>query len=106
MPSCGWARPIGRRLRFRFWNSATKRLIADPDAELARLCGFLGIAPNPSMTDFAQRANRRAIASPQSAGLAGGVSAASRGQWRRYAQHLAPVLPVVAPWVRRFGYGD
>lgn len=80
-------------------------LIADPDAELARLCGFLGIAPNSSMTDFAQRANRRAIASPQSAGLASGVSAAGSGQWRRYAKHLEPIMPVVERWVDRFGYG-
>jgi Flp pilus assembly protein TadD len=80
-------------------------LIADPDGELTRLCSFLGIAPNPSMTDFARRTERRAIASPQSAGLADGVSATSRGQWRRYAEHLAPILPIVAPWVRRFGYG-
>jgi hypothetical protein len=80
-------------------------LIANPEAELTRLCTFLGIAPNPSMTDFARRTDRRAIASPQSAGLAGGVSAASRGQWQRYANHLEPIMPIVAPWVRRFGYG-
>lgn len=26
------------------------------------------------------------------------------GRWRQYQQHLAPVLPVLEPWVRRFGY--
>ncbi|MGH6870386.1 MAG: sulfotransferase [Rhizomicrobium sp.] len=81
-------------------------VIAGPEDEVGRICHFLGIAPNPAMTDFAGRESRRGIASPQSASLAGGVSAASRGQWRRYAGEMAPVLPLLAPWVRRFGYED
>jgi hypothetical protein len=27
------------------------------------------------------------------------------GRWQRYASHLAPILPKLAPWVDRFGYG-
>jgi Flp pilus assembly protein TadD len=81
-------------------------LIADPESELRRLCGFVGIEPNAAMIDFTRRKERRDIASPQSAGLASGLSGAGRGQWRRYAQHLAPVMPVLRPWVRRFGYED
>ena len=26
------------------------------------------------------------------------------GQWRRYADQMAPVQPLLAPWVERFGY--
>ncbi|HEX8232349.1 MAG TPA: sulfotransferase [Caulobacteraceae bacterium] len=31
-------------------------------------------------------------------------AAAGVGRWRRYEQELAPVLPALEPWVRRFGY--
>jgi len=26
------------------------------------------------------------------------------GRWRRYRRQLAPVLPVLEPWIRRLGY--
>ena len=27
-------------------------------------------------------------------------------QWERYREQMAPVLPVLDPWVRKFGYGE
>jgi len=30
--------------------------------------------------------------------------ARSVGRWRAYAEDLAPILPVLQPWVRQFGY--
>jgi hypothetical protein len=27
-------------------------------------------------------------------------------QWRRYEEQLRPILPILEPWVKRFGYGD
>jgi hypothetical protein len=26
------------------------------------------------------------------------------GRWRRYEAQLAPVLPILAPWVKRLGF--
>jgi hypothetical protein len=26
------------------------------------------------------------------------------GQWRRYAVELEPVMPILEPWIKRFGY--
>ena len=26
------------------------------------------------------------------------------GRWRRYREQLAPILPILAPWVERFGF--
>ena len=28
----------------------------------------------------------------------------SSGRWERYRAHLAPVLPILAPWAERMGY--
>jgi hypothetical protein len=28
------------------------------------------------------------------------------GRWRRYANELAPVLPILSPWTQQMGYGE
>jgi tetratricopeptide (TPR) repeat protein len=76
---------------------------AGPQAQVERLCAFLGLSIAPAMTDFLNRDRRRAIASPAAVDLASGIRANQPG-WRDYASELAPVLPVLAPWVTRFGY--
>ena len=35
-----------------------------------------------------------------------GLNKDGAGQWRRFAKEMAPVLPVLAPWVARYGYED
>jgi len=79
-------------------------LIADFDAEVGAVCGFLGLAWTDALRGFSERTRERGIATPSGAQLAGGLSAEGVGQWRRYRQQLAPALPKLAPWVERFGY--
>jgi hypothetical protein len=45
----------------------------------------------------------RAVTTPSAAQLARGLYDGS-GQWRNYREQMAPVLPVLAPWVDKFGY--
>jgi tetratricopeptide (TPR) repeat protein len=78
-------------------------LRADPARQVEALCEFLGIESSAAMTDFAARDRRRAIASPDAVKLAAGIAEAAT-TWRRYADQMEPVLPLLAPWVRRFGY--
>jgi hypothetical protein len=28
------------------------------------------------------------------------------GRWRSYQKELAPVMPILQPWIERLGYGD
>ncbi len=56
------------------------------------------------MRGFAGRARAQNIDTPSSAQVARGLSTAGAGQWRRYRTALEPVLPVLAPFVARFGY--
>lgn len=72
--------------------------------EMKRICEFLGIGWNPAMGDFGVRTRNRATVTPSTAQLAKGLSTEGVGQWRRYRTHLEPVLPVLAPWIERFGY--
>jgi hypothetical protein len=54
------------------------------------------------MADFASRSGDAVTRS--SAQLARGLNAEGVGAWKRYAEGLAPVLPTLSPWVKRFGY--
>ena len=81
-------------------------LVDDFDAELASLCAFLGLEVVPAMADVAATAaspNR-----PYTERRPGPRWAESRrglGRWRAYAAEMAPIVPALAPWAERFGYG-
>jgi Flp pilus assembly protein TadD len=81
-------------------------LVADFAGEAKRLCDFLGLDYRDEMAGFAHRAQVRNIDTPSSAQVARGLSEAGVAQWRRYARELAPVFPVLAPFVARFGYPE
>jgi tetratricopeptide (TPR) repeat protein len=76
-------------------------LIADFDGQTQRLCRHLGLAWDAALRDFGRETTVATISAQQ---VRRGLSAEGVGQWRRYAAQLAPILPGLAPWVRRFGY--
>ncbi|MEJ0027728.1 MAG: sulfotransferase [Rhizomicrobium sp.] len=80
--------------------------VADFEGQARALCGHLGLSWNRDMIVVAERLRARAVDTPSSRQIAAGVSAAGVGAWRRYGGQLAPVLPVLAPWVARFGYPE
>jgi len=79
-------------------------MIADLEGETRRLCDFLGVTWNAAMEGFARTASTRSVNTPSGPQLARGLSTQGAGQWRRYRDALAPILPKLAPWVTRFGY--
>ncbi|MEI9990519.1 MAG: sulfotransferase [Rhizomicrobium sp.] len=81
-------------------------MIADFDGETRRVCDFLGVEWSKKMRDFAADAKQRDIKTPSAMQVVRGLNADGAGQWRRFAAQLAPVLPVLAPWVVRFGYPE
>ncbi len=83
-----------------------ENLIADFDGETRRLCDFLGLEFRDEMRGFARRARTQNIDTPSSAQVARGLNSRGVAQWRRYGQQLAPILPVLAPFVARFGYPE
>jgi tetratricopeptide (TPR) repeat protein len=79
-------------------------LVADFEGQSRAVCAFLGLEWSPSMSGFAERARAGLIATPSSTQVAEGLYSRGVGQWRAYREQLQPVLPVLEPWVRRFGY--
>jgi len=81
-------------------------LVADFEGEARRICEFLDLEFQDDMRAFARRAQARNIDTPSGAQVARGLSAEGLGQWRRYAEQLAPALPWLQPFVTRFGYPE
>ena len=81
-------------------------LVADFDSEVRDICRFIGLDWRDSLKDFASRAREGDINTPSSNQVARGLYREGAGQWRRYAPELAGVLPILEPWVERFGYTE
>jgi Tfp pilus assembly protein PilF len=79
-------------------------LVTEFAREMKRVCGFLNLQWAPAMGDFALRTQYRGVLTPSTAQLARGLSTEGVGQWRRYRPQLAPVLPLLEPWVKQFYY--
>ncbi len=48
--------------------------------------------------------NRGRIKTASYAQVAQPIYSQSAGRWTNFRKHLEPVLPVLEPWVRKFGY--
>ena len=78
-------------------------LVRDFDAETQALCSFAGLSWSPALRQFDRTAQRRGVATASAGQVRKGLYDGS-GQWRPYAQYLAPVMPILAPWIERMGY--
>jgi tetratricopeptide (TPR) repeat protein len=78
-------------------------LVTDFDGETRRACAFLGLEWRDSVRDFSATARRRGVSSSSAEQVQRPLYSGS-GQWRRYRDQLEAVLPVLEPWVQRFGF--
>ena len=79
-------------------------VVSDLEQEARRLTAFLELPFEPAMLDYRRTALGREIATPSLRQVVQPLYTRSIGRWRRYAEHLAPVLPVLDSWAARFGY--
>ena len=79
-------------------------LVSEFSREMKRICSFVGLEWAPEMGDFALRTKTREVLTPSTAQLVRGLNTEGLGQWRRYAEQLAPVLPSLELWIKRFYY--
>jgi tetratricopeptide (TPR) repeat protein len=79
------------------------RLVADFDTETAALCAFVGIEWSDRLREFSRTAQRRGVATASAPQVRRGLFNANGG-WRRYSRYLEAAMPVLQPWIERFGY--
>lgn len=84
-----------------------ERLVIDPAAELAPVVDWLGLSWNEGLRDHTPQAQARGRVRTASYSQIGEpLYDRARYRWKRYVEHLAPVQPILQPWVARLGYGD
>ena len=91
-------------LSMRWYDHRHEDLVENFDAETRRLCGFLDLDWTEKLQDFAETAKRRDVQTPSAPQVRRGLYREGMGQWRAYAEGMTAALPILEPWVTRFGY--
>ncbi len=94
-----------QRFDLRIHRHRYEDLVGDFDGATRAVCDFIGLGWSEDLRRFDAGGTRRSIATPSATQVARGLYDGG-GQWRRYADQLAPALPHLAPWIERFGYGQ
>ena len=82
-----------------------ENVVQDRESELKSLLGFLGLDWNEDVLDHqATAAKRGRIKTASYAQVGQPIYTQAAGRWVNFRKHLEPVLPVLEPWVAKFGY--
>lgn len=79
------------------------RVVGDFETSIRALADFVGLEWTEDFRSFDRTARQRGVQTASATQVRRGLYD-GRGQWRRYADQLAPALPILAPWVERFGF--
>lgn len=80
-------------------------MVVDLESELRPLIAFLELEWDDTLLDHQKTARDRGyIRTPSYAQVTEQVYTRSSGRWEAYRRHLEPILPILAPWIERFGY--
>lgn len=77
-------------------------LVTRFDDSTQALCSFLGLRWTSELRHFDRTARGRQVRTMSAAQVRRGLYD-GQGQWRRYARYIEPVLPLIEPWVARYG---
>jgi len=79
-------------------------MVQDFDGRIRAVCDFIGVEWAETMRNFDEHASVADLRSPSASQVRRPLYSEGIGQWRRYGEQLKPVLPVLEPWVEKFGY--
>jgi Flp pilus assembly protein TadD len=78
--------------------------VADFDKNAAAVCAFIGVEWSDTMRDFHRAETGLGVQSPSQAQIRRPLNPDSIDVWRRYKSEIASVVPLLRPWIERFGY--
>jgi hypothetical protein len=82
-------------------------LVENSEAELRPLSDRLGLRWQDEMLDHTSTAAKRGVIGTASyAQVTEPIYRRSVGRWERFRDQLEPVLPILTPWIEKFGYGS
>lgn len=82
-----------------------ENVVADRENELRKLFDFLELDWHDSVLDHQKTARERGrVKTASYAQVVEPIYTRSAGRWVNYRKHLEPVIPILEPWIRKFGY--
>jgi hypothetical protein len=91
------------RLPLAFHEVRYDRLVADFETTVRALADFVELGWTDDFHAFDKTAKTRGVRTASATQVRRGLYDGG-GRWRRYADELGPVLPILSPWVKRFGF--
>jgi tetratricopeptide (TPR) repeat protein len=93
-----------RKLPLEVHDHRYEAMVENFEESLSEVCDFIGIAWSEKMRAFGEAAKTIVIRNPSAAQVRRPLNSEGIGQWRRYREQIAPIIPLLAPWVAVFGY--
>jgi len=81
------------------------RMVQDFDATTQGICQFAGLDWTEELRRFDRTARARGVSTASARQVRRGLFDGTR-QWEPYADWLAPVMPILRPWIEKLGYAD
>lgn len=81
-------------------------LVADQAGESRRLLAFLGLDWDECVLRQDEHARKRGITTPSYHQVTRPIYQDAKYRWKRYEPFMAPVLPVLQPYIEYFDYGE
>ncbi|MFM9935131.1 MAG: tetratricopeptide repeat-containing sulfotransferase family protein, partial [Novosphingobium sp.] len=79
------------------------RMVQDFDATTKAICAFAGLPWSENLRRFDRTARARGVSTASARQVRRGLFDGTR-QWEPYADYLAPVMPILTPWIEKLGY--
>jgi hypothetical protein len=84
-----------------------ERFVADFEREVRAMADFLQLPWHDAMLAPAEHARAKGfISTPSYSQVVQPVNQQAVGRWRAYERHLAPIIPLLQPYLERWGYAD
>jgi len=80
-------------------------IVAHLEREGRRVTEFLALSWHDDQARFYEKSRTKQFYSPTYQDVTRPVYTCAVGRWRAYEKHLAPILPALEPYCRKFGYG-
>jgi Flp pilus assembly protein TadD len=82
-----------------------ENIVEDRDRELRGLFDFLGLDWHDAVLDHQTTALKRGrIKTASYSQVAEPIYKRSAGRWQNFRKHVEPIIPILKPWIDKFGY--
>jgi tetratricopeptide (TPR) repeat protein len=79
-------------------------MVDDFEGTVRGVLDFLGLPWDDAVREYDRHARSHTILTPSYSQVTQPIYTTAKERWRRYEKHLAPVLPVLQPFIEHFGY--